>query len=472
VFADLGTIAKTVCADAGADCTAQETTAWQEIQAAAAAAYAPCQFTSLVAYEWTDTKPVVDQATNMTSSATDHRNVIFATAQVPAAPLDSADYPDPPSLWTGLDSACTADAGCDVVTLPHNTDLSSGVSLVVWNPTPAGVAQQQKYQVSAEIYQHKGASECYYSPAQGYSDPDCQFEQIANPVNPTPVSFVRTALGAGVGYAAQSPAVGNPFQLGIVGATDDHNGAPGNVNEALYVGHVGRDDDIPYKRLSATPDYGSGGLTGAWAEENTRDSIFAAIKRRETFATSGPRILVRFYQTSDATACADPAFPQKIIDAQAAVPMGGTFGTAALGTTTAPTFALTVWPDTVAQNLGDGTTAVAGIASAQIIKLHAHVAGGQPVIVEDPPYAVSGIPATGGCGTWQDPTYDATEYAVYYVRALQVPTWRWSHYSCATLKQNNPTTWQTLVPDCVAGGSLDVTIQERAWTSPVWFVPG
>jgi hypothetical protein len=473
VFASLGTVDKTLCAgDAGADCAAQETTAWQEIQAAAAGANAPCQFTSLVAYEWTDTKPVVDQATNTTSSATNHRNVIFATAQVPATPLDAFDYPDPPSLWTGLDSACTAAAGCDVVTLPHNTDLSSGVSLVVWNPTPAGVAQQQKYQVSAEIYQHKGASECYYAPDAGYGDPDCQFEQIANPVNPTPVSFVRTALGAGVGYAAQSPLLGNPFQLGIVGATDDHNGAPGNVDEALYVGHVGRNDDIPYKRLSGTPDYGSGALTGAWAEQNTRDSIFAAIKRRETFATSGPRILVRFYQTSDATACADPAFPQKILDAKAAVPMGGTFGAAALGATTAPTFALTVWPDAVAQGLADGTSGVAGIAEVQIIKLHAHVAGGQPVIVEDPPYAVSGVPAAGGCATWQDPSFDATEYAVYYVRALQVPTWRWSHYSCDTLKQNNPTTWQTLVPGCVAGGSLDVSIQERAWTSPVWFVPG
>jgi hypothetical protein len=473
VFASLRTVDTTLCAgDAGADCAVQEKTAWQELQAAAAGANDPCQFTSLVAYEWTDTKPVVDVATNTMSSATNHRNVIFATAQVPAAPLDSIDYLDPPSLWTGLDGACTAAAGCDVVTLPHNTDLSSGVSLVVWNPTPAGVAQQERYQVSAEIYQHKGASECYYAPAQGYGDTDCQFEQITKPVNPTPASFVRTALGAGVGYAAQNPLVGNPFQLGIVGATDDHNGAPGNVNEALYVGHTGRNDDIPLKRLAGTPDYGSGALTGAWAEENTRDSIFAAIKRRETFATSGPRILVRFYQTSDAAACTDPAFPQKILDAKAAVPMGGTFGTAALGAAAAPTFALTVWPDAVAQGLADGTTGVAGIAKVQIIKLHAHVTGGQPVIVEDPPYAVSGVPAAGGCATWQDPSFDASEHAVYYVRALQVPTWRWSHYSCATLKQNNPATWQTLVPECAAGGSLDVSIQERAWTSPVWFVPG
>ncbi len=475
VFANLGAVNKDICATQAAACAAQEKSAWQEIQSAAAAAYSPCQFTSLVAYEWTDTKQVTNVATNMPFTATDHRNVIFATDQVPASPLDSIDYPTPPALWTGLDAQCTADAGCDVVTIPHNTDLSAGVSLVVWDPTPAGVAQQQRYQVSAEVYQHKSASECYYDPDAGYGDPACQFEyptDTTKAANLGPACFVREGLGTGLGYAAENTAQGNPLMLGIVGATDDHNGAPGNVDEATYVGHAGRDDDTAYKRLSGSPENGSGALTGAWAEQNTRDSIFAAIKRRETFATSGPRLSVRFYQTSDAAACADPAFPQKIIDAQAAVPMGGTFGASALGGGAAPTFALTVWPDATAQDLADGTTGVAGIAAVQIIKVHAHVSGGAPVIVEDPPAVVSGIPATGGCATWTDAAFDGTEHALYYVRALQVPTWRWSHGSCAELKANNPTTWQTLVPGCVAGGPLDVSIQERAWTSPVWYVPG
>jgi hypothetical protein len=475
VFAGLGMFQSALCATDAAACTAEETSAWQALQAAAAAANAPCQFTSLVAYEWTDTKSVTDSTTGMPATATDHRNVIFATDTVPAAPLDSVDYPTPPDLWTGLDSQCINASGCDVITIPHNTNFSAGVSLVVWDPTPAGVAQQQKYQISAEIYQHKGASECYYSPAEGYNDTDCQFEYITDTtkaVNLGPGSFVREALGTGIGYAAQNPAQGNPLQLGIVGATDDHNGAPGNVDEATYVGHAGDDDDIPVKRLSSSPENGSGALTGAWAEENTRASIFAAIKRRETFATSGPRIQVRFYQTPVSTACADPSFPQMIIDAGTAVPMGGTFGPTALTGSTGPTFALTVWPDTVPQDLADDTTAVAGIAAVQVIKVHAHMNGTTPVVVEDPPYAVSGIPATGGCATWTDASFDATEQAVYYVRALQVPTWRWSHHSCQTLIANNPTTWQTLVPDCAPGSTLDVSIQERAWTSPIWFVPG
>ncbi len=85
---------------------------------------------------------------------------------------------------------------------------------------------------------------------------------------------------------------------------------------------------------------------------------------------------------------------------------------------------------------------------------------------------MSGIPATGGCAIWDDPSFDPAEYALYYVRALQVPTWRWSHGSCEEVRREHPSTWETLVPGCVAGGGLDVSIQERAWSSPVWYEPG
>ena len=473
VFADMGGLRKAECAANPTACAAQEQSAWADLIGAANTAYQPCQFTSLVAYEWTDSKQVVDMQTNMAAGATNHRNVIFANDHVPKAPLDSATYTDPPALWNALDAQCTAADGCDVVTIPHNTNLSGGVSLVLWDPSPKGIAQQEHYQVAAEIYQHKGSSECYYSPADGYKDPDCQFEYVATnkAVNRQPLSFVREGMGSGLGYAAANPGKGNPLKLGIVGATDDHNGAPGNVDDATYVGHAGRGDDYPVKRLTGSPEFGSGALTGAWAEENTRDAIFGAIKRRETFATSGPRITVRFYATKDAaSACSDSAFPKNIVDG-GAVPMGGTFGPQ-LFASGAPTFALTVWPDAVPQKLGDDTTAVAGLARVQIIKVHAKaVAGGAPTVVEDPPYPVSGIPAMGGCATWKDPSFDPTEYSLYYVRAIQVPTWRWSHWSCITLKQNNPNTWQTLVPDCAPGGSLDVAIDERAWTSPIYFEP-
>ena len=468
VLAENGSIEHTLCSGDQAACVVQEKTAWQELIAAANGAYVPCKFTSLVGYEWTSAPLVIDQSTNKPASVTNHRNVIFANDNVPGGPLGALDYPTPPELWTGLGLQCRPAFGCNVVTIPHNSNLSAGISLVVWDPTPAGVAQQRRYQVSAEIYQHKGASECYYDPANGYTDADCQFEYPGgkNAINVGPASFVREALGTGIGYAAANTGQGNPLELGIVGGTDDHNGAPGSVDEATYVGHAGNDEDTAVKRLVAKPEDGPGAITGVWAEQNTRESLFAAIKRRETFATSGPRLSVRFYETSDAMACADPAFPKKILDAGTAFPMGSTFANGALGGAAAPTFAIAAWPDALAQKLADDTTAVAGLAAVQVIKVHASVSGGAPVVVEDPPYLVSGVPATGGCATWTDPSFDPTSFAVYYVRVLQVPTWRWSHWSCQEVEQSNPSNWQTLVPGCMPGGGLDVSIQERAWTSP------
>src|SRR5262249_12012889 len=99
-------------------------------------------------------------------------------------------------------------------------------------------------------------------------------------------------------------------------------------------------------------------------------------------------------------------------------------------------------------------------------------ANGQATVIEDHPHHVSSFPAGGGCATWKDPSFNPSDHAVYYVRVLQVPTWRWSHHSCQELKMSNPNDWEQLVPDCKPGGPLDVSIRERAWTSPIWYVPG
>ncbi|MFT3773642.1 MAG: DUF3604 domain-containing protein [Minicystis sp.] len=455
-----------------ADCDAQVHDAWQDIICAAQCAYQPCSFTSLVAYEWTD----VD------SGSTDHRNVIFGSDSVPAAPLSALDYPDPPALWTGLDTACTAANGCDVVTIPHNSNESDGVSLQVWDPSPDGLRKQKQYQVSVEIYQHKGSSECDANVAQwsGGVDVACNFETTSNAMSPPPAtSFVRRALEEGLLRTVADPSGGNPLQLGFVAATDDHNGAPGYTDEALFVGHVGRKDDTPLKRVgkgSAYQNFGSGGLTGVWAEQNSRDKIFGAIKRRETFATSGPRMQVRFFQTSDAGACADPNFPKQIIDASTAVAMGGTFGPSKIGAGGKPMFAVWAWPDTVPQNLASGGSGVAGLSTVQIIKAHAHLDAttGAPVVVEDAPVAVSNFPSSGGCVMWTDTSWtaaSASEQAFYYVRVLQQPTNRWSKNDCDVVKAQNPTNWQTLAPACQVGGGLNTTVRERAWTSPIWYAP-
>ncbi|MFO0588470.1 MAG: DUF3604 domain-containing protein [Polyangiaceae bacterium] len=466
VFASM-VVAKNYPCNGAASCP-QEQSAWAREVAFADAANDACNFTALPAYEWTDMKNV--NGTN----ATDHRNVIFSTSAVPSQPLDSAHYTDPPALWSGLSSQCVPPA-CDAVTIPHNSNMSAGVSLQIWDPSTNGVALQRRYQVSAEIFQHKGNSECYIDPTTGATKDDkCAFEQTgADPV--IPADFVRNALMTGVQYAADHTLQGNPLQLGVVGATDNHNSTPGYVYEDSWKGHVGRNDDTPLERLRDTPKFNPGGVTGAWAPQNTRADIFSAIQNRQTYATSGPRIRLRVFQTSNLGACQDAQFPKQIVDASQAVPMGGTFRQSQLTSSGGVALAIWAFPDTFAQGLADGTFGQANIERVQIIKAYIDGATGQ--IVEsadcssDPnnckAAVVANFPATGGCVVWQDPSFDKTHRAVYYVRVLQVPTWRWSHWDCQSpgMQSLHPT-------ECAPSGAWNTTVQERAWTSPLWYVPG
>ena len=424
-------------------CRVFTASAWQvEIQAAHDA-YQRCTFTPLVAYEWT----------KAVSGSTLHQNVIFSSESVPQVPLDSAEYTTTTDLWNGLDQMCVADAGCEVLTIPHNANLSNGLAYQI----PAGVGardQMNRYQRLTEIHQHKGNSECYAGDAA--PDPTCNFEHVpvAGGGSEFPQNFVRHALSDGiVAYQAMRDAgetPTDPMQMGIVGATDDHNGIPGYVKEDTWQGHVGSTDDTPAGRLRSWY-HNPGGITGAWAEQNTREAIFAALKRRETFATSGPRMVVRFYEVWNTTdyCGADGGgggFPANVI-AAGGVPMGGTMAAAAGS------------PRFVVNALKDETD----FAEVDIIRA-AIVAGAFTETVNRFTSTSPGSVWSGGsvCLQWTDSGFDATGPAFYYVRVLQQPTWRWSHYDC----QLDPT-----APECAADGGVDVMIQERAWTSPIWWLP-
>ena len=418
-------------------CISFTESAWQvEIQAAHDANQ-PCKFTPLVAYEWTKAE----------NGATLHQNVIFASESVPQAPLDSAEYPTTGDLWSGLDQQCQASAGCDVLTIPHNPNLSLGQAYQI-PPGVQAMQQMNHYQRLTEIHQHKGNSECFAGDAA--LDPTCDFEHV--PVSgggsEIPQNFVRHAIASGIAsYDAQRDAGGtpvDPMQMGIVGATDDHNGIPGFVKEDTWQGHVGDSDDTPAGRLKRWY-HNPGGITGVWAEQNTRDRIFAALARRETFATSGPRIAVRFYEVwSAADFCGADAgggsFPGNVI-AAGGVPMGGTMASGS----GSPTFIVNALKDSD------------DLAEVDIIK-GSIVAGTLKEEVQ------RFTPSAGGsvCTQWNDPAFDAASPAFYYVRILQVPTWRWSHYDC----QADPG-----AAGCGPDGGLDEMIQERAWTSPIWWLP-
>ncbi len=424
-------VIRNVC-DGGA-CEPVIKTAWQKEQQAAAAAYDRCKFTSFVAYEWTKT---IDDKTL-------HKNVIFANDKVPDRPFDSLTHPTQEELWSALAAGCGTPGGCQAVTIPHNSNISQGLAFEVPSG-PVDRANMIRFQKLVEIFQHKGGSECLS--ADG-SDPDCTFEQLPNAIDPVrdQPGYVRDGLKKGL--LLQSTTNENPLAMGIVGATDDHNGAPGNVRESTFPGHVGSNDDFPAKRIA--PDAGEigtfnpGGITGVWAEENTREAIFAAFQRRETFATSGPRMVVRFYETSDAsTACADPDFPKQLLD-KGAVPMGGSFKSAS------PTFVVRAWKD------------AAPLARIDIVKawIDATGAAKEKVVAK----ALDASSTATACTTWKDD--EATPGpARDYGRVLESPMPRWSASDCHRAPNVNPA-------GCADGGGVAIAIQERAWTSPIWRTP-
>jgi hypothetical protein len=433
------------------DCTEGTALAWQRVQEAAKNANDPCSFTTLVAYEWTAN----------TGQANLHRNVIFATDKVPPRPADYLSYPTAFELWQALEATCKAEDGCEVLTIPHNSNSSGGK---MWRTTenPEAIPYMKKYQTLVEIYQHKGSSEC--APGDTLADPECSFEQLSSnfigqisgmDAGPGPAGsepgMVRNGLATGL--TMQASGGGNPLEMGIIGSTDTHNAIPGAVKEDEWPGHIGVRDDTTAGRLSL-PEFGPGGITGVWAPQNTREEIFGALRRRETFATSGPRIPVRMYVSTtvkdDEAAkalCADPSFPQALV-AGGASPMGRKI--AAGGT---PYIFVSAMKDETALDAvdvvklsSDGTSAAQELFSTTL----------GPDDRDHP------------CVFFRDPNYDATRPTLYYARVYQEPTYRWSHYDCQKDPSAAP---EKCAGEPDAGAPLDVQIRERAWTSPVWVIP-
>jgi hypothetical protein len=320
-----------VCGSDNQLCLQAAATVWQRVQEAANAAYdrsARCAFTSFVAYEYSASP----------GASTLHRNVIFRNDHVPL-PISVFETATPQLLWAALREMCVdAGTGCDVLAIPHNSNESNGKMFFVEYPGATSIDEQRAQaavrvamEPLVEIYQHKGSSECLngLSGILGAPDEACEFERR----RPAPIQdchdgtgqtgsagqgcvsrldYVRGALLAGL---KEDERLGvNPYRLGIIASTDTHNGTPGATTEATFIGHRGTDDDTPAKQLG-TPVltdggvvFSAGGLTGAWAEENSRPSIFDALRRREVFGTSGTRIAVRFFGgwNYPDTLCGDP----------------------------------------------------------------------------------------------------------------------------------------------------------------------
>jgi hypothetical protein len=445
-----------------------------------------CAFTAFVGYEWTGMRPGLI-----------HRNVIFRGASVPALPVSFADEPTPRGLWRELSDQClNAGTGCDVLAIPHNSNTSRGVMFAVENPDASSREDQirdaklrRRMEPLVEIMQHKGDSECRngFSSVLGEVDEQCDFEKLfkldLETCDPgkvyslweagcvAPSGFVRYALVDGVKEQARLGV--NPLQLGIIASTDTHNATSGAVSEANWPGALGTGDGPADLRLGPIERFGinnnPGGLAGFWAEQNTRDSLFDAMLRREAFGSSGPRILPRFFGSwhypEDLCAAGD------MVERGYAggVPMGGVLPVRPEAAT-GPTFVVSALADP-----GTSTQPGAPLERIQIVKGWADAQGRthQKVIdVVGSQQSTPGVdtktcePTSAGpralCGVWRDPEFDAARGAVYYARVLERPTCRWNTYACNALPEAERP------PGC-SDPDVAKTLQERAWTSPIWY---
>ncbi len=440
----------------------------------------PGVFTTFAAYEFS---PVLDGA------GKHHRNVIFNGDALPERAISSQDVPNAVELWRGLEAACTGD--CDFLTIPHN--MNKGWGLFYSRHTWDGGAYdsdawrlRKRHEPLAEMYQVKGASECALG--VGATDEECAFEQVLEPCEPGQdsgcafeSSFARQGLK--IGMQLDRELGFNPLAFGFVAATDAHNSNPGDAEEWDFTGKVGAVGSPAVRRLRTQPgakphqgilqDHGSGGLAAVWAEENTRDSIFEGMKRREAYATSGPRITLRFF--------AGFGFDESIVGesepvavaTNGGVPMGGVLRLNQVGDES-PTFFVWAGADWMSAPLqrvqvvkgwideaGETHESVQDVVCSDGLEV-------DPVTRRCPDNGASvdlancrpqaGLGAGELMAAWQDEDYDPSRGAFYYVRVLQNPTCRWSTYDAIRLGRD---------PD----PRVPATIRERAWSSPIWIDP-
>ncbi len=476
------------CGVDGTTCLEAAKTPWRDTQAAAEAFYDRsdgCEFTTFVAYEWTG----APASNNL------HRNVIFANEVVPELPPAYQEFPSPEVLWRELSSVCRPEDGCEYLTIPHNSNLSAGTMFETRDRfgapyTAEFAASRRVNEPLAEIYQHKGQSECLGTMGAGAQDELCGFELLPynnltgdrfmgfNTGPPMEQDFLREALKEGLLLEAQLGE--NPFKYGFIGSSDTHIATPGNVLENDFPGHGGAGmaagDSVP-AGLTDVVEASPGGLAVVWAEQNTRESLFAAMLRREVYATSGLRPIVRFFGgwNLPQDMCAGGNFAAQ--GYAGGVPMGGDLS-AAPGSA-APRFAVSALRDPGAP--GEPAQALQRI---QIIKgwlengeKHEavfEVAGdpdnGAGVDVDSCETSGSGFASL--CAVWEDQTFDPAQHAFYYARVVDNPSCRWHAQQCAAAAVDcaNPDSVPAEFQGC-CDQDFPKVIQERAWTSPIWYRP-
>lgn len=450
--------------------------AWTFIMDSAERHNNPGKFTTFLGWEWSSTP----------GGANLHRVVFLKEGKKVGSkflPYTSFDSVKPEDLWAWLEKT-SQETNSNILAIPHNSNISKGkmYSLEDSEGRPISVEYartRMKWEPILEMTQIKGDSETHpkLSPTDEFADYETYEHVIEVGSNvqvppPDKGDYARSALKRGLKLEEKLGV--NPYKFGMIGSTDSHT-SMASAEENNFWGKVAIDSIPENKTKEILPgatgnDMSAAGLVAVWSEENTRGSIFDAFRRKEVYGTTGPRIRVRFFGGWDYQQADIGAPNLTVIGYQKGVPMGGDLTKAPAGK--APTFLITAAKDPKDANLdriqvikgwldakGQAQEKVYDVAwSGQRKKSGGKVgAVGNTVNLKTAKYTNT-IGSPNLAGLWADPDFDPSQRAFYYVRVLQIPTPRNSLYDAVAMNAPPPKGHAT-------------TIQERAYTSPIWYTP-
>ena len=439
---------------------------WEEVIANAERHNDPGTFTAFIGYEWS-------ARASRNKPRMIHRNVLYEGGPDEArqvVPFSRFDSSDPADLWAYLQDYEDRTRG-KVLAIPHNANLSGGnmfkLSTYEGQPfTKAYAPTRSRWEPIVEVTQAKGDGETHplISPTDEFAD----YETMGSPDAVAAQSYARSALKLGLGQEAELGV--NPFKFGMIGSTDSHNALTA-ANEDNFWGSKGLSEPSRY-RAETQWERNAAGYAAVWATENTREALFSAMRRREVYASTGPRMTVRFFGGWD-YAPDDAMRPDLARTGHAkGVPMGGDLTQAPREK--APSFLIRAVKDPDGANL-DRVQVIKGWRDADG-ELHEKVHNvalsdgreenadgdiepvGNTIDVKDASYTNSiGDPELAV--VWTDPDFNKDDLAFYYLRVLEIPTPRWTAYDAKFFGLTD-------LPD-----EIPMVTQERAYTSPIWYTP-
>jgi hypothetical protein len=406
-------------------------------------------------------------------------------------PYTALDSNDPEQLWNWLEKTSN-ETGAELISIPHNGNVSNGLMFsrkdFKGKPIDAPYAKlRARWEPIYEVTQVKGDSETH--PIQSPEDEFADFETYAHLLDAAGVAsgavmkevvaegdYARRALRNGLEFEEKLGV--NPFKIGLIGSTDSHS-TYASAEEYNFQGKFSIDSTPEARRdlkiLPGTENMwavSASGLAGVWAKENTRQSLYDAFKRKEVYGTSGPRIAVRFFGGFSFKSKDAKAKNLAKIGYKKGVPMGGDLTDAPRNK--APSFLIHAVKDPVEGNLdriqvvkgwlkADGTTAEKVFDVVWSDKRKKNSKGKVPAVgntvnIETGAYTNS-IGTAQLSTVWKDPEFDPKQRAFYYARVLQIPTPRYSLLDAIALQMD------------VKETGHPATIQERAYSSPIWYTP-